>query len=161
LALDLAVREPRLVGPLVIVDALPFMAGSNGQAKTVADARPMIDQIRTTINGQTQEQFTKFYRSPMAPARYMVTSPADMEMITQWGIASDKHTVAESMAELMGTDLRDDLGKIETPTFLVGTWSGLRDQAKQYGGQVTREQVEHTFEQQFAKLPRLHFAMAD
>jgi len=161
LALDLAVHEPRLVGPLVIVDALPFMAGAGGQAKTVADARPMIDQIRTTISAQTQAQYEQFYRSPMAPARYMVTSPADLEMITRWGIASDKRTVAESMAELMGTDLRDDLGKIEAPTLLVGTWTGLRDQAKQYGGQVTREQVTQTFEQQFARLPRMHFAMAE
>jgi hypothetical protein len=62
----------------------------------VADARPMIDQIRTTISAQTQEQYEQFYRSPMAPARYMVTSPADLEMITRWGIASDKRTVATS-----------------------------------------------------------------
>src|SRR5262249_53474168 len=97
LALDLAVHEPRLVGPLVIVDALPFMAGANGQVKTVTDAKPMVDQIRSIIGGQTQEQYAQYYRSPMAPARYMVTSPADLEMITGWGIASDKRTVADSM----------------------------------------------------------------
>jgi LytTr DNA-binding domain-containing protein len=27
----------------------------------------MIDQIRTTISAQTQEQYEQFYRSPMAP----------------------------------------------------------------------------------------------
>jgi pimeloyl-ACP methyl ester carboxylesterase len=161
LALDLAAHEPGLVGPLVIVDALPFMAGANGQMKTVADAKPMVDQILATISAQTPEQYAQFYRNPNAPARYMVTSPENVEMITKWGIASDQRTVARSMAELFGIDLRDDVAKIDAPTLLIGTWSGLRDQAQAFGGQVTREQVIGTFAQQFAKLRRLHFVLAE
>jgi pimeloyl-ACP methyl ester carboxylesterase len=145
----------------VIVDALPFMAGANGQMKTVADAKPMVDQILATISAQTPEQYAQFYRNPNAPARYMVTSPENVEMITKWGIASDQRTVARSMAELFGIDLRDDVAKIDAPTLLIGTWSGLRDQAQAFGGQVTREQVIGTFAQQFAKLRRLHFVLAE
>lgn len=161
LTLDLAARAPGLVGPLVIVDALPFMAGANGQMKTVADAKPMIDQMLATITAQTPEQYAQFYRSPSAPARFMVTSPTDRQMIVQWGIASDQRTVARSMAEMFGMDLREDIAKIAAPTLLIGTWSGLRDQAQTYGAQVTRAQVIDTFARQFATLPQLHFALAE
>jgi N-formylmaleamate deformylase len=161
LTLDLAIHYPDLVGPIVIVDALPFMAGASGQAKTLADARPMIDQMVATMASQTPEQYAQFFRSASAPARYMVTAASDLEMITQWGLASDRGTVGRSMAELFRMDLREDVAKISAPTLLIGTWTGLRDQARTSGAEVTRAQVIATFDQQFARLPRLHFALAD
>jgi pimeloyl-ACP methyl ester carboxylesterase len=42
IALTLAIEHPDLVGPLVIVDILPFLAGPNMQVKTVAEAQPAI-----------------------------------------------------------------------------------------------------------------------
>jgi pimeloyl-ACP methyl ester carboxylesterase len=161
LTLDLAIHEPGLVGPIVIVDALPFMAGASGQAKTLADAKPMVDQMLAAINTQTPEQAAQFYRGPNAPIRYMVTGASDMERIIGWGMASDGRTVTRSMAELFSMDLRDDLARIQAPTLLIGTWSGLRDQMKAYGADLTRAQVTETFERQFSKLPQLHFAMAE
>jgi hypothetical protein len=65
------------------------------------------------------------------------------------------------MAELMGMDLRDDVASIQTPALVLGTWSGLRDQVKAYGVDLTRAAVVQTFDQQFTKLQRLHFALAE
>jgi N-formylmaleamate deformylase len=161
LALDLAIRYPDLVGPLVIVDALPFMAGASGQVRTLAEARPMIDQMFATMNAQTPEQYAQFFRGRNAPGRYMVTAASDLEMITDWGLASDPGSVGRSMAELFGMDLRKDVAAIKSPTLVIGTWTGIRDQARAAGGEVTRAQVIRTFEQQFARLPRLHFELAD
>ena len=91
----------------------------------------------------------------------MVTSPADLELIKQWGLASDQRAGAESMAELMGMDLRENVARITAPTLVLGAWAGLHEQLKQYNITVTREQIAQTFEAQFAKLPKLHFAMAE
>jgi hypothetical protein len=44
---------------------------------------------------------------------------------------------------------------------VLGTWAGLHEQLKGYGVDIPREGFLQTFEQQFAKLPRLHFAMAE
>ena len=44
---------------------------------------------------------------------------------------------------------------------MLGTWIGLHEQLKKYGVALSRADVVRTFDQQFAKLPRLHFALTD
>lgn len=160
IALDFAAHHPALSGPVVIVDSLPFMAGAWFQVKTAGEAKPMIDQMRTYMASQSKEQYEQFVRSGAA-TKYMVTSPSDLEVIKQWGLASDRETVTNAMAELLDRDLRSDLPQIASPVLVVGTWAGLRDQMEQNGMKITQEAVTATFHDQFASLPHLHFVMAD
>ena len=44
---------------------------------------------------------------------------------------------------------------------MLGTWIGLHEQLKKYGMALSRADVVQTFEQQFARLPKLHFAITD
>jgi hypothetical protein len=60
-----------------------------------------------------------------------------------------------------GSDLREDVARITTPTLVLGTWSGLHEQLKTYGPDVPRAAFVQTFDQQFAKVPKLHFALAE
>lgn len=160
LALALAIDHPDLVGPLVVVDSLPFLAGAQFQAKTLDDAKAGVAAMRAYMSNQTPQQYADYVRSGTATS-FMVTSPSDLETIKQWGLASDQRTVAEAMADLMSLDLREDVVRIQAPTLVLGTWSGLHEQLKKYGIELSRAGVTQTFDQQFAKLPRLHFAMAD
>jgi N-formylmaleamate deformylase len=160
LALDLAGHHPDLVGPVVIVDSLPFLAGAWFQAKTLDAAKPMIEQMHTYLSHQTREQYDQYVRSGTA-LKYMVTSPADLETITQWGLASDPASVTEAMVELVSEDTRPELGQISAPTLVLGTWRGLSDQLKTYNQNVPREGFVKTFEDQYASLPHLHFSMSD
>jgi pimeloyl-ACP methyl ester carboxylesterase len=160
LALALAADHPDLVGPLVIVDSLPFLAGAQFNAKTLDDAKAGIAAMKAYMITQTPTQYEDYARSGAA-TKFMVTSPADLETIKQWGLTSDQRTVAEGMADLMSLDLREDVARITSPTLVLGTWSGLHQQLKTYGVDVSRADFFQTFEQQFAKLPRLHFAMAE
>src|SRR5580765_7030998 len=57
LALQLATDHPDLVGPLVIVDSLPFFAGAQMQAKTLEDARPGIAAMKAYMSNQTRQQY--------------------------------------------------------------------------------------------------------
>jgi pimeloyl-ACP methyl ester carboxylesterase len=61
----------------------------------------------------------------------------------------------------MGMDVRVDVARITAPTLVLGSWAGLHEQLKKYGMALSRADVVGTFEQQFAKLPNLHFAIAD
>lgn len=160
LALDLAARHPDLVGPLVIVDALPFLAGAQFRVKTLADAKANIAAMHAYMSNQTRQQYDDFVRAGTA-TKYMVTSAADQATITQWGLASDPRAVADAMAELYGTDLRQDVAKIAVPTLVLGSWSGLHEQLKAYGTDVPRAEFVRTFDDQFSALPQLHFALAD
>lgn len=160
LALAIAADHPDLVGPLVIVDSLPFLAGAQMQAKTLDDAKPSIAAMRAYMSSQTPEQYQTYVKAGTA-TMFMVKSPADHDVIKQWGLGSDQRTVADAMADLMAMDLRADVAKITSPTLVLGTWIGLHEQLKSYNIALSRADVMQTFEQQFAKLPALHFAITD
>jgi pimeloyl-ACP methyl ester carboxylesterase len=160
MALALAADHPDLVGPLVIVDSLPFLAGAQLQAKTLDDARAGIAAMRAYMANQTAEQFQAYIKAGTA-TEYMITSASDHDRIKQWGLGSDQRTAADAMADLMSLDLRQDAARIASPALVLGTWIGLHEQLKKYGIALSRADVVQTFEQQFAKLPKLHFAIAD
>ena len=160
LALALAVDHPDRVGPLVIVDSLPFLAGAQMQAKTLDDAKPGIAAMKAYMANQTPQQYTDYVKSGVATS-FMVTSPADLETIKQWGLGTDQRTGTDAMAELMSLDLREDVARITTPTLVLGTWAGLHDQLGKYGVTLNRADVVQTFAQQYSHLPWLHFALAE
>jgi pimeloyl-ACP methyl ester carboxylesterase len=153
LALDLAADRPDLVGPLVIVDSVPFSGIMMG-ATTVEQVRPIADQIRAQMSGQTQAQYQATVRSGVY-TKSMVTSPTDHERVVGWSAASDHATVADAFASLLVLDLRPRLARITSPTLVIGEWIGLRDRG------VDRAAAVQTFHDQYAGLARMHFAMTD
>jgi N-formylmaleamate deformylase len=159
-AMALAARHPDLVGPVVIVDSLPFFAGAWFQVKSVEDARPMIASMHAYMSAMTPQQYQDGVRSG-AQTKYMVTDPANLQVLIRWGLASDQATVADAMAELVGADLRPGLAQITSPTLLLGTWVGLKAQLAEGHIEVTRASIIEEFQKQFANLPHLHFVMSD
>ena len=160
LALGLAIDHPGIVGPLIVVDALPFLAGAQMQAKSVDDAQPAIAAMRAYMSNMTPAQYEQ-YVSTGATTRFMVTGDADHEVIKGWSRASDPRTVGSAMADLYGTDLRAALARIQSPTLVLGAWSGLHEQLKQYGIQVSRADVVATFGAQFETLEPLRFVLSE
>jgi len=159
-AMDLAARHPDLVGPVVIVDSLPFDAGAFFGAKTVDDAKANIAAIHAHMSTETHEQYLEAARAGVA-TKYMVTDPARWQQINGWVVASDQATAADAMTEVVSQDLRPELAQVTSPTLVLGTWIGLKAQLAQRNVTVTRAGVQETFQQQFATLPHLHFVMAD
>jgi len=160
LALELAARSPELIGPLVIVDSLPFMAGPTFRVKNLDEAKPGIAAMHAYLSALTPEQHTENARSA-AGFKYMVTNSSDLELLKQWVLATDPKTAAEAMYELFSRDLRAELLHISSPTLVLGTWIGLHEQIKHYNQNVRREDFLDTFQQQYANLPHLHFVMSD
>jgi len=153
IALDLASHYPELVGPVVIVDSLPFFAGAWFQADNLAAAQPTIDRMRTGMQGMSHEQWQAMTRSG-ASTNAMASNPNDQKTLIEWGLASDQKTVTDAMIELVSTDLRPNLARIEAPVLVVGTWVGL----KEYG--VTEASATQVFRQQYAGVKHLQFVMA-
>lgn len=160
LALVIAAENPGLVGPIVVVDSLPFLAGAQLRAKDAEDAKASIAAMEAYMSTQTPQQFADTARSGAA-TEFMVTKPSDHDTIKQWALASDQRTAAAAMADLMRIDARADIARITTPTLVLGTWVGLHDQLKKYGQPLERSDVIQTFRDQFAKLPALHFALTE
>ena len=79
--LALAAKYPEAVGPLVIVDSLPFLAAVTDPAATVDSVKPMIEGMRKSFAGQTAEQREKMAEMSVRP---MVTAEADYKRIRSW-----------------------------------------------------------------------------
>ena len=148
-ALWIAEQAPDLVGPLVIVDSLPFLGGITSDTATSESVKPIADQIRKMYANQTPEQAAKMSEMSVRP---MVTKDADYETIRGWGRASDPTTLAEALAEMFTTDIRGGLTKIQSPALVMGTWIGYKEYS-------TRDQVKANFDRQYSGLARLQFVM--
>jgi N-formylmaleamate deformylase len=151
MALWLAEQEPDLVGPLVIVDSLPFLAAVFVPGATVESVKPMAEGMRKFYGAPANPQSDQAAEMAIKP---MVTSPEDFEMILGWSKKSDHVAMGDAMYDMMSTDLRPDLNKIKSPTIVIGTWIGL----KQY---ATREQVEANFRSQYTSLKGYQFVLSD
>lgn len=151
MALWLAEQEPDLVGPLVIVDSLPFLAAVFVPGATVESVKPMAEGMRKYYGAPASPEADKMAEAAIKP---MVTKPEDFEMILGWSKRSDHVSMGDAMYDMMSTDLRPDLGKIKSPTIVIGTWIGL----KQY---ATREQVEANFRSQYTALTGYQFVLSD
>jgi pimeloyl-ACP methyl ester carboxylesterase len=150
LGLWMSTTAPEAIGPLVIVDSLPFLAAVQNPSMTAEAATPMAEGMRQQMLGG---------KMPVAAQRQMVaglmTDTARISQATRWGQASDSRTVAQAMYNLYTTDLRADLGRIQQPTLVLGAWAAY----KAYGS--TKESTRAIFAQQYAKLPQHRIEMSE
>ena len=151
LALKMAIGHPGQTGKLVIVDALPALGAL--QLPTIApqQLQDMAAQMRTAMHGQDAASFAEGQRRSVAG---MAGKPEDVARILDWGRRSDRNSVIDAMATLMGTDLRQEVAKVQSPTLVLGTWAAYRDY-------TTRAAVENTFHAQYQRLPGVQIALAD
>lgn len=160
IALALAEHDPKLVGPVVIVDSLPFYAGAWFGAKNLAAAQPTITAMRQGMAHETLAQYRKVAQSG-AEVRYMAISPRRVHELEQWSLDSDMATVNRAVLELVGEDLRLGLSRINSPVLVLGTWIGLKLSLAAYHVDITRAGAIAIFQAQYRGLPHLHFAMSN
>jgi N-formylmaleamate deformylase len=126
LALELGSKYPDLVGPLVIVDAYPFMAGIYDPSTTPEQAKAQAAEMRKYMGGQSQDMYERYVKSGIA-TRMMTTKDSDFERLIEWGLKSDRSAVSDAMAEMFAADLRDDLARIKSRTLVLGSWIGFKE----------------------------------
>ncbi len=153
LALELAIAAPDAIGPLVVLDALPFFGGAGRAGATADSVKVQMAPIRKAIAEESQADYAAFQKqSPYLHA--MVTRPADYERVLAWAVESDHRAVADGMYEVAVTDLRTQVAHLRSPLLVLGTWYGL-------AAYSTRAAVEANFHAQYDVVPHWSFATAD
>ena len=109
--------------------------------------------MRHAIGDETQEAYERYVKSGVG-TRTMVEKESDFDRIVAWGLASDRTAVADAMAELWATDLRDDVAKIKVPTLVFGSWIAY----KQY---TDHARTEANLRSQYAKLAGVEIQVTD
>ncbi len=153
LALDLGAKHAGLVGPIVVVDAVPFLSGMMRPGITPEGAKAAAASMRLYFDGLDSAAYEQSIRAGAA-TRPMVGSDDDHARIVAWSLASDRVTVTNAMTEMFSTDLRDDIAKIQSPTLVLAAWIG-------YQPYTDHNQTEATFRQQFARLDGVKISITD
>jgi pimeloyl-ACP methyl ester carboxylesterase len=152
-ALAIASKHPMLVGPIVIVDAYPFLGGLMTPDATPETAQANAAKMREYMSQQSQDMYERYVRSGLS-TRPMVSKDSDLETLVEWGLASDRTAVTDAMSELLAADLRDDIAAIEGPALVLGAWIGY----KQY---TDHDRTEANLRRQYAKLEGVEIQVTD
>jgi pimeloyl-ACP methyl ester carboxylesterase len=160
LAMAAAADHPDLVGPLVLVDAMPFLAGPNMQVKSAEEARPVIEKMEAYMSKMTEAQWDA-YATSGASTRYMVTRASDHDTLVRWSAATDRQTLIRALIEAYSVDLREEIARITSPVLALGTWRGWHDQLAANTIDVPKAAFARSCAEQYARVPRLHFALHD
>ncbi|GGC95934.1 alpha/beta fold hydrolase [Undibacterium terreum] len=151
LAMQTAADHPDKIGKLIIVDTMPALGATQMPSMTEAQLKEMAAPMRDKILESSPAALEAKFRGT---ASTMISKPEDIERIVGWSMKSDQKTIANSMYEMLSTDLRDKIGQIKSPTLVLGTWIAY----KQY---MPRSTAESTFKLQYAKLPGVKIELSD
>lgn len=152
LALQMAIAAPEAMGPLIIVDSLPFFAAAMNPSATADAVRPMAESMRTRM---LASDTTTYAIGTEAAVRGMTRDAVRVATLVEWGHASDRATTARAMYELMVTDLRQQLSKVRSPTLVLGAWAAYAPMGS------TRESTANIFRAQYAALEGVQLRMSE
>lgn len=153
LALMMAIESPASVGPLVIVDSLPFFPAAMNAQATAETMRPMAESMRTGMRAQSDEDYATQARAQAGMG--MSNDPARAARIQDWTAASDRETTTRAMFDMFSTDLRPLLDQVRSPTLVLGAWAAYAPMGS------TLESTRGIFEAQYARLPEVRIEMSE
>lgn len=149
--LDMAVQEPDALGPLVIVDAVPFYAGMQNPQATAQSVRALAGQMRASMLAADAASYHAQAEAALAP----LTNVADrLPELKRWGRDSDRATTASAMYSMLVHDLRQAVSGIRSPTLVLGAWASYQS----FG--ATESSARTIFQTQYAALPGVRIELS-
>ncbi len=162
LAFALASQAPDVIGPIVAVDGVPYLAPifTRDANTQVAQIQVQAEQMKQFYQQVSAEQFQASIRQGLF---IQAQAGANADKVLAMAMASDRQTVGQVMYELLTTDLRPQVRHIQQPVLLLGAGGALPSAAM-------RPAVEALYQQQIATVPNArlvfnwqsrHFMMLD
>jgi N-formylmaleamate deformylase len=138
---------------VIVVDALPFFAAvSNPNAADTINT-VMAEQSLARYNDMGHDALKESQRQMAA---FMCRDSTHWDDIAAWGAASDKRTMAWTMAEMLGTDMRGRISAINVPVLVLAAWC----ENPAYPA-FTRSMVQQTFSGQYSACKTCTVHVAD
>ncbi len=119
IALILARDHADVVDRLMVVDVPAYFSVLINPFATATSMAPFAQHSRRSYVERSKPDLHEDIRRTTDK---LVRDPAHAERIVRWGMTSDRQTTADVMAEVMVTDLRGDLQRIEAPVDVIYTW---------------------------------------
>ncbi len=143
LSLCLASTMKEHLKQVVVVDALPFLAGtSNPLAPTGIDSAAAEKEV-ARYEGMTPAEMRN---TQLQTAKFLCRDSTQWNTIADWGAASDRRTFAWTIHEMMRGDIRQTLAAIQVPVLVLAAYCEM----PQYP-MFTRQYVTDMFAKQYEK----------
>lgn len=149
-ALWVAASAPDLVGPVVAVDGVPFLSALGDTTMTAERASTQAAAARDMFGDMSPEALAAQTRMALAAQTKDTTWLGIGE---HWGATSDPATTGRAVAEMMVTDLREDVAAIRTPVLLFMAGNDMEP--------PVLEQVRRLYSAQLAAVPNGRVAVAE
>jgi pimeloyl-ACP methyl ester carboxylesterase len=119
IALMLARDHADVVERLMVVDVPAYFSVLINPFATATSMAPFAQHSRRSYVERSKLDLHEDIRRT---TEKLVRDSAHGDRIIRWGVASDRQTTADVMAEVMVTDLRGDLQRIEAAVDVIYTW---------------------------------------
>ncbi len=156
LSLWLSAENPEFFNKIVIVDAVPFLSALYQPGATEETVMYTGESMFNRTKNMTDDQYAMQQKFTIMS---MVSDPEKVEKVLEWGKKSDRKTVSYAMAELMKTDLRDDVAKINKPVLILGSWDEAA--VKSAFPDMTKEMMTEMYASQYKNLKGHRLKMAE
>jgi len=153
LSMWIAAENIQEVKQIILVDALPFLAGTMNPNAETGFNENRAKQYMNSLSGLEHDQL---YANRMMMARGMTGDSTRWEMLTEWAMNSDLKTEAYTATEMMGIDLRETISSISVPVLVLGAF----EENPQFPG-FTRERMKQVYLSQYQNVKNLRFEVAD
>jgi N-formylmaleamate deformylase len=126
---------------VIVVDALPFFAAMrNPDAKNGFNE----EQAKGLLAYYSKLDEPQLKAAQIAVAKGLCADSTKWEMIAGWGAKSDRKTMAYSMCEMLGNDIRQNISAIQVPVLVMGAFA-----ANPLYPQFTSAYVQTAYEAQY------------
>lgn len=120
ISLLLAIEDETIVSKLIIVDALPFLAGANTPNITEENIKSSYSSMKDTYIHLTDEALQQNLKATL---NSMIRDKSKLDEVLKDAIKSDRRTLGVTMFELMSNDLRVPIASIKIPTLILTNWN--------------------------------------
>ena len=159
-AMMVAGRHPGLVSRVMVVDMMPFLGAMfGGPAATPESLRPVAEQMRSGMSAGTGEARRQRIEGMIAT---MVKTESLRAGVVAQSLASDPAASAQGFYDLIVTDLRPDLARIDVPLTVLWVYPP--------GAPISEAQMAAYYQASYAGAPQAvlrripdsyHFIMFD
>lgn len=126
-SLILARDHADVVDRVMVADVPAYFSVLITPFATPAAMAPLAQHSRRTYMDKSKPELQDELRRT---SEKLVRDPANVARLVRWGMASDRQTTADVMAEVMVTDLRNDMQRIEAPVDVVYAWDRVSPVSK-------------------------------
>jgi N-formylmaleamate deformylase len=124
LALCLASEMKDRLQKVVIVDALPFFAGVYNPNASDTFSVQQAEASYASYNKMTEKELKE---NQLKTAAFLCRDSTRWDLIAEWGSKSDRKTMAYTMAEMLGNDMRQKISTIKVPALVLGAYCAMPD----------------------------------